>query len=157
VVRALDGDTRGIVNAAAGFERFHLDRYRPSEDLAWAVDRYWVVRWDLRDQAAYEQRVVPDPASITRVDELAARLQTTTRRLQRLFADHVGLGPKWVINRYRIHEAAEIAAESAARGPDVDWAQLAIDLGYSDQSHLVRDFTAAVGVPPVRYTRQLLP
>jgi AraC-like DNA-binding protein len=74
----------------------------------------------------------------------------STRSLQRLFADHVGLGPKWVINRYRVHEAAEVAAAS----PDVDWAALAAALGYSDQSHLVREFTAAVGTPPDRYARR---
>jgi AraC-like DNA-binding protein len=87
--------------------------------------------------------------SITRVDDLAARLGVGTRRLQRLFADHVGVPPKWVINRSRIHAAAEAAA-----GPEpVDWATLAADLGYSDQAHLVRDFTAAVGTPPARYAR----
>jgi AraC-like DNA-binding protein len=88
--------------------------------------------------------------SILRVDDLADRLGTSTRRLQRLFAEHVGLGPKWVINRCRILEAAELAATDAP----VDWARLAADLGYSDQSHLTRDFAAAVGTPPHRYTRQ---
>ena len=31
------------------------------------------------------------------------------------------------------------------------WAALARDLGYADQAHLTRDFTATIGVPPSRY------
>jgi AraC-like DNA-binding protein len=85
--------------------------------------------------------------TITRVDELAERLGVGTRRLQRLFADHVGISPKWVINRFRLHQAAE----RAGGAEPVDWAGLAADLGYSDQSHLVREFRAAIGAPPERY------
>jgi AraC-like DNA-binding protein len=55
-----------------------------------------------------------------------------------------------VIRRYRLHEAAE----RAAIGEKVSWAALAFGLGYSDNAHLVRDFTALVGVPPARYARQ---
>jgi AraC-like DNA-binding protein len=71
----------------------------------------------------------------------------TVRALQRLFAAYVGVGPKWIILRYRIHEAL---SRAEAAGP-VDWAALAADLGYADQAHLVRDFTATVGVPPTTY------
>jgi AraC-like DNA-binding protein len=88
--------------------------------------------------------------TVTRVGELARRLETNPRRLQRLFAEHVGMGPKWVINRLRVHEAAE----RAGRGRPIDWAALAAEFGYSDQSHLVREFTAAVGAPPDRYARR---
>jgi AraC-like DNA-binding protein len=85
--------------------------------------------------------------TITRVSELAERLDLSVRTVQRLFADHVGLGPSWVIRRYRLHEAAAQATE----GGDVDWARLAVTLGYHDQAHLVRDFTATVGTAPARY------
>jgi AraC-like DNA-binding protein len=88
--------------------------------------------------------------SIGRVDELAAVAGTSVRQLQRRFADHVGASPKWVIRRYRLYEAAE----ATAHGDDVDWAELAGRLGYSDQSHLIREFTAAVGVSPARYAMQ---
>ena len=67
--------------------------------------------------------------------------------LQRLFADYVGVGPKWVMRRARLHEASE----RAGSGEPVDWAALAADLGYADQAHLTRDFTATIGVPPSRY------
>jgi len=92
--------------------------------------------------------IAADPA-VTRVDALARQLGVGVRRLQRLFADYVGVGPKWVIRRYRLHEAAARAAD----GGDLDWVGLAADLGYSDQAHLIRDFTAMVGVPPARYAK----
>ncbi|MDQ0941551.1 helix-turn-helix domain-containing protein [Streptomyces sp. V1I1] len=107
--------------------------------------------------------------TIRRVAELAAVEGVSARSLQRLFAAYVGVGPKWVILRYRIHEALE-RAESGEASQDpgtgveagagtgagegaLDWAALAAELGYSDQAHLVRDFTATVGVPPTAYAR----
>ncbi len=71
------------------------------------------------------------------------------RQLQRRFADHVGVSPKAVIRRYRLYEAAE----RARLGREVDWAALAVELGYSDQAHLTGDFSATVGMPPDRYAR----
>jgi AraC-like DNA-binding protein len=44
-----------------------------------------------------------------------------------------------------------VAAIRAEQGGPVDWAVLAADLGYADQAHLTRDFTATIGVPPARY------
>ncbi|MGK5171733.1 helix-turn-helix domain-containing protein [Geodermatophilus sp. CPCC 205761] len=87
--------------------------------------------------------------SITRVDHLAERTGRSVRALQRAFADAVGLPVKQVIRAARLREVAE-----RALGGDVDWAAVATELGYSDQAHLVRDFTAAVGTPPARYGRE---
>ncbi|MFI8005446.1 DUF6597 domain-containing transcriptional factor [Streptomyces sp. NPDC086010] len=85
--------------------------------------------------------------SLLRVDALARAGGLSVRSLQRLFSGHVGVGPKWVILRHRIHEALQ----RAGTDPEPDWAALAADLGYSDQAHLVRDFTATVGVPPTAF------
>ncbi|KAB1906215.1 AraC family transcriptional regulator [Micromonospora sp. AMSO31t] len=88
--------------------------------------------------------------SVLRVDDFARRHGISARRLQRLFLDHVGVGPKWVIRRYRLQEAIE----QAAAGP-LDWSRVAADLGYADQAHLVREFTAVTGVSPAAYARSL--
>jgi AraC-like DNA-binding protein len=84
---------------------------------------------------------------ITRVDELVAMRSTSIRQLQRLFAEYVGINPKWVIRRYRLHEVTERLAKGAA----IDWAGLAADLGYADQAHFVRDFTKMFGESPTQY------
>jgi AraC-like DNA-binding protein len=85
---------------------------------------------------------------LVRVEQLADRCGVSVRTLQRLFAEYVGASPKWVLRRARLHEAAQRAGSGS-----VDWPALAADLGYADQSHLTRDFTAVVGLPPTRYAR----
>ncbi|MFJ7419919.1 DUF6597 domain-containing transcriptional factor [Streptomyces uncialis] len=87
--------------------------------------------------------------SLRRVTDLAREAGLTVRAVQRLFAAYVGVGPKWIILRHRVHEVLEHAENDRA----VDWAALAADLGYADQAHLIRDFTATVGVPPAAYSR----
>ncbi|MFH8802637.1 DUF6597 domain-containing transcriptional factor [Streptomyces sp. NPDC017936] len=95
---------------------------------------------------ALVDRVRADRA-IRRVADLARAEGVSVRLLQRLFAAYVGVGPKWVILRYRIHEALERAETEDT----VDWSALAAELGYADQAHLVRGFKATVGVPPTAY------
>ncbi|GAA1826178.1 AraC family transcriptional regulator [Actinomadura chokoriensis] len=102
--------------------------------------------------AAIVGRIAARPG-LVRVDELAADVGLGTRALQRLFQEYVGIGPKWVIRRFRMQEAAERAASGAGE----DWARLAAELGYADQAHFTRDFTAAVGMPPARYAREAGP
>ncbi len=103
------------------------------------------------DQAARLVTLITGDPGLRRVDQLAEAAGQSVRSLQRLFADYVGVSPKWVMRRSRLHEAA-LRADS---GDPVDWAQLAIDLGYADQAHLTRDFTATLGVSPTRYSADL--
>jgi AraC-like DNA-binding protein len=64
--------------------------------------------------------------------------------LERLFAEHVGAPPKHVIRRHRLQEVA-LRLE---RGEAPSLADLAAELGYTDQSHLTRDFKSVVGKSP---------
>lgn len=92
-------------------------------------------------------RVLLRDRSVTRVDDLCRRYGISPRSLQRLFSRYVGVSPKWVLRRYRLHEAAARLAEPSPGS----WAQVAAELGYFDQSHFIHDFTAAVGLTPAQY------
>jgi AraC-like DNA-binding protein len=94
---------------------------------------------------------IAEDRRITKVDQLVDEFAMNTRQLQRLFREYVGVTPKWVIQRYRLIEAAErLAADAAA-----DFATLALDLGYADQAHFIRDFKQLVGRPPAGYARAI--
>jgi AraC-like DNA-binding protein len=94
--------------------------------------------------------------AITSVGDALARCEgcagsrMSRRTLQRLFSEYIGVGPKWVIRRFRLHEAAgRIDA-----GDTIDWPRLAQELGYSDQTHFIKDFKAIVGKTPTEYGGQ---
>jgi AraC-like DNA-binding protein len=89
--------------------------------------------------------MLDDPA-ITRVEQLASAAGYSERTLQRLFREYVGVKPKWVLQRIRLHEAAERMADG-----DGDWAGMALDLGYFDQAHFIKAFKAVVGRSPADY------
>lgn len=86
---------------------------------------------------------------LSRVEDLVSRFNLSKRMLQRLFHQYVGVSPKWVIQHYRLHEAARRLTE----GDGVDWSQLAVDLGYCDQAHFSRVFKATVGQAPAAYAK----
>jgi AraC-like DNA-binding protein len=92
---------------------------------------------------------IVDDHSITSVDQVVSAAGVGKRRLQRLFSEYVGVSPKWVIRRYRLHEAEE----RLSAGGEIDLAALALDLGYYDQAHLANDFQAIVGRPPAANRR----
>ncbi|MFD3593582.1 DUF6597 domain-containing transcriptional factor [Nocardia sp. NPDC058640] len=102
------------------------------------------------ESAARIVAMIAQDTSILTVDALARRCDSSVRRVQRLFAEHVGIGPKWVIRRYRLREVTE----RLAAGHDIDWAALAADLGYADQPHLSRDFRKIFGEPPTSYAQR---
>ncbi len=84
-----------------------------------------------------------------RVEELAAELGVSRQHLAAQFRQHVGLSPKLFARICRFRQAT--AAIKAARGPAPDWAQLALDCGYFDQSHLIHDFQEFAGNAPERF------
>ena len=92
--------------------------------------------------------LVAGDGELLRVGQLVERAGATPRALQRLFRDYVGASPKWVVQRYRLIEAAERLAAGV-----VDGAALAHDLGYADQAHFTHDFRTVTGMTPGEYLK----
>ena len=82
-----------------------------------------------------------------RIRELARSLDLGQRRFADLFVQQVGLSPKLFGRVLRFQYAVSICQVST----DPDWAQLAIECGYYDQSHLIRDFREFSGLSPADF------
>jgi AraC-like DNA-binding protein len=78
---------------------------------------------------------------------LAERFGVSERAVQRALASTLGQGPKAVSRRIRLQEVARLLADDES--PDL--ATLAVELGYTDQAHLVNDFRRTTGTTPGRY------
>ncbi len=81
------------------------------------------------------------------IPAVAAKVGVGERQLERLFDERVGYGPKAFARVVRLQRATA----TIARGSIASWARLAVDCGYSDQAHLVREFRALTGVTPRLY------
>ena len=98
---------------------------------------------------AVVEYVEGDP-EVHRVGQVCEKFAITERTLQRLTARRIGLSPKWLIQRRRLHEAAERLA--GTERPDL--ARVAADLGYADQAHFGRDFRSVTGLTPGEFAAQ---
>jgi AraC-like DNA-binding protein len=126
---------------------------RDADRLVELVEGFLRERWPPPDpQVELVQRIVAallHDRTIARVDDVTEMFNINPRTLQRMFQRYVGVSPKWVLRRYRLHEAAAVLAQERHR----PWAEVAAELGYFDQSHFIRDFTAAIGMTPLAYAQ----
>lgn len=108
---------------------------------------------DMQDSILAVQHIYDDHGLLS-VEQLSDTTARSRRSLQRLFREHVGATPKWVIRQKRLQEAAlriEASREQTRRSSLV---QIAHDLGCSDQAHFSRDFKRAVGRSPKAFWSQ---
>lgn len=83
----------------------------------------------------------------TSVDDVARRLGVTRQHLRRRFLARVGIGPKTFARVARFRRVLDAARRE--RRPE--WAGIAADLGYADQSHLIAEFREFAGSTPVPF------
>jgi transcriptional regulator GlxA family with amidase domain len=116
----------------------------------------------LMDAFLLERRPAPDPTyerllqivadmladrDLASVHTLCERHGVGQRTLQRVFRRYVGVGPKWVLQRFRLQDAQAMLDD----GWHGDLSDLAARLGWFDQAHFARDFRDLVGEPPSAY------
>ncbi len=121
--------------AVASLEAFLLARLPPPDAKA-------------QQARALVARILED-RTLTQVEAVAQEANLSLRTLQRLFSEYVGVSPKWVIQRYRLHDAmACLEGDHPA-----DLPALALSLGFYDQAHFIRVFKAFLGRTPTGYAR----
>jgi AraC-like DNA-binding protein len=83
------------------------------------------------------------------IQQLADAAGLSLRHFQRRFRALTGLNPKHYARICRIGHAVHLKQLR----PEASWTTLALEAGYSDQSHFIRDFKALTGVLPSGFQR----
>jgi AraC-like DNA-binding protein len=92
-------------------------------------------------------RLIRASGGRVRVHRLADQVNLSVSQLERRFRQRVGLAPKLLARQTRAARLAEAAMSTSTP----DWAKLALEHGYADQAHLVREFQELMGLPPGRF------
>jgi AraC-like DNA-binding protein len=80
----------------------------------------------------------------SRVSDLCRAAGLSARQLERRFGSALGIGPKTLCRVARFQSLVRVLSRRARP----DWAALAYDCGYSDQSHLVHEVRRLSGLTP---------
>lgn len=123
-------------------------------DMAEILDQHFSGLAVLEDERAdvvmrLVAHIEADP-DLTSVATLADQHGLSVRQMQRLLAQYVGVSPKWVIDRYRMIEAVE----AINQGEERSFTDLAHRLGYFDQAHFNKAFSALLGRTPQQLLAQ---
>jgi AraC-like DNA-binding protein len=122
----------------------------------------WAARFSLLDEVFaceaaptevdWAWRTIIESGGNTRVSALAEELGWSRKRLAARFREEVGVAPKTLARMVRFERA-----RSLAEGPEApDWARLARDCGYYDQSHLINEFRSFTGRTPETFFQDSL-
>lgn len=130
-----------LCGAVTPAERFRLLEEALMARLSRPPEHHYAVSTALEFFAQMDARVT--------IQEMTRRIGLSQRRFIQVFASEVGMTPKVFSRVQRFHRALALARRDAAP----DWARLAVDCGYFDQSHLIRDFLAFSGFSPADYLR----
>lgn len=87
---------------------------------------------------------IVDSGGLVAVDRLASDAGISSRQLERRFLREVGLGPKMLGRIIRFQQVFRAVDQSNSA-----WAEVAIECGYYDQAHLIRDFNQFARQTPV--------
>jgi AraC-like DNA-binding protein len=82
-----------------------------------------------------------------KVRDIARAVDLSQRRFVEVFTAEVGLTPK-LFGRVQRFQNAVATSRSATK---VDWAQIAVECGYFDQSHLIHEFVEFTSLSPADY------
>jgi len=82
------------------------------------------------------------------IERLAESMGVGLRRLDRTFNTRVGLTPKSLCRIVRFQRALKMIEQNETRR---DWVRIALDCGYYDQPHFIKEFSAIAGIGPTSY------
>ncbi|MCG8326503.1 MAG: helix-turn-helix domain-containing protein [Chitinophagales bacterium] len=107
----------------------------------------------LHHRLDYGLGLIHQSRGLLSVKQLTSKLNTNYKSLNRWFLKHVGLSPKRYIQIIRFkHILTELE-----QGQEPNWLQLAVDYGFHDQAHFIKEFKQFSGNSPSIFMEQLSP
>jgi AraC-like DNA-binding protein len=128
-----------LCEARTSAERFQLLQQALLSRLCHGVEQHYAV------SAALE--MFGKNQAGPRVREAAKYLGLSQRRFIQVFKAEVGITPKLFSRIQRFQQTRTFIQHN----PSINWADLAVDFGYFDQSHFIREFLEFSGLSPTDY------
>ncbi len=124
------------------------------EEMIWIIEDYLIGR--IRDSSCGIDRIDQVAQAIFRkpervdLDWLASQSCYSTKQFSRKFNDRMGVSPKTFMRISRMYKSYNIHFKS----PEKDWLTIALECGYHDYQHMVKDYKLFANVSPITLFEQ---
>ena len=85
-----------------------------------------------------------------KVDNVAEKMNLSSRQFRRCFTKRVGIGPKYFARIKRFN----FVNLCLSKNPELKWMEFVSDGGYFDQSHFIKDYLEFSGKSPIRFLQR---
>lgn len=106
---------------------------------------------DFDEKIARAIEIIEENNGEIKIAGLAAALDLSARQLERRFKNISGLTPKQYARARRLRATAVSLVENEK----LNWATLAAEMGFTDQSHLVHEFVSVTGRSPNSFAEKV--
>ena len=97
--------------------------------------------------AAAAARIIETSPQMATIDSVARGAGVSCKHLVSVFREHAGVTPK----QYQRIKRFQVVVARIEKSQTVDWAQVALESGFYDQAHLIREFRHYSGMTPTQY------
>lgn len=111
------------------------------EDYLWQKIKYQTV--DIHPFDKVNLLILNQPATYS-IEYLANQACLSLSQFERRFKQQIGVSPKFFLRINRFHQAFMLKDQN----PTLDWLSIALQTGYNDYQHLVKDFKQFSGTTP---------
>lgn len=121
---------------------------RSHENLVAIVEKYLLTRIQQMEKDAHPIdkviQLMTEDSALRPVEELASHACLSVSRFERRFMQQTGITPKLFARINRFQRACHLKENR----PDLDWLRIALETGYHDYQHLVKDCKQFAGTTP---------
>jgi len=107
--------------------------------------------YQIDNKVAAAARSIDDAGGRAKIEEVALAIGLSERQLQRRFNEAVGLTPKQFARVRRLRSTIVAMLDTEL----TEWARLAAEAGYTDQSHLIHELNALTGHLPTSFEQRV--
>lgn len=108
---------------------------------------------ELNDNITVISNIMSQRAGFVNVEKFACDANMSMRNFERRFSENLGISPKLYCRIIRFNHALELKVKNPAK----DWTTIALESGYFDQMHFIRDFKEFAGNSPKNFMDQTPP
>lgn len=115
------------------------------------ISRHFTDNKNINHSNRHSKHLIRNLIELTPLETAYQLAPLSQRQLERQVKDQCGVTPKYFERIYRV----KLAKQAIKDNPEMSFADIALECGFTDQPHLIKEFKAIMHITPAKYRKLL--